>query len=59
MLIIIIALQYTYISIRLSSSIYNYKRSVVKADWLYMEQAADTEPWGWTAYFDNIKRDLT
>ena len=27
-----------------------------------MEQAADTEPWGWTVYFDNIKsflRDLS
>ena len=23
-----------------------------------MEQAADTEPWGWTAYFDNIKSFL-
>ena len=23
-----------------------------------MEQAADTEPWDWTAYFDNIKSFL-
>ena len=23
-----------------------------------MEQAADTEPWGWTAYFDNINCNL-